>query len=103
MFLEFSCGPECLRLENRDLRHKIISLTLLWPLRQAYCVSWGKTCKYGNVIDFSDLPYSFSEVGTKEDPMVAETINPIAIRQQKDMREKLAAMKEKRLLNQKLG
>uniref|UniRef100_A0A146Z203 Spliceosome associated factor 1, recruiter of U4/U6.U5 tri-snRNP n=1 Tax=Fundulus heteroclitus TaxID=8078 RepID=A0A146Z203_FUNHE len=43
------------------------------------------------------------ELGTKEEPLVAETINPVLIRQQKDMREKLAAMKEKRLLNQKLG
>ncbi|XP_007549677.1 U4/U6.U5 tri-snRNP-associated protein 1 [Poecilia formosa] len=43
------------------------------------------------------------ELGTKEAPMVAETINPVLIRQQKEMREKLAAMKEKRLLNQKLG
>ncbi|XP_063059230.1 U4/U6.U5 tri-snRNP-associated protein 1 [Engraulis encrasicolus] len=43
------------------------------------------------------------ELGTKEDPKVAETINPITISKQKDMREKLAAMKEKRLLNQKLG
>uniref|UniRef100_A0A6Q2XUD5 Spliceosome associated factor 1, recruiter of U4/U6.U5 tri-snRNP n=1 Tax=Esox lucius TaxID=8010 RepID=A0A6Q2XUD5_ESOLU len=43
------------------------------------------------------------ELGTKEQPMVAETINPVHIKQQKDMREKLAAMKEKRLLNQKLG
>lgn len=43
------------------------------------------------------------ELGTKEDPKVAETINPVTIRKQKDMREKLAAMKEKRLLNKKLG
>lgn len=43
------------------------------------------------------------ELGTKEEPLVAETINPVLIRQEKEMREKLAAMKEKRLLNQKLG
>lgn len=43
------------------------------------------------------------ESGTKEEPIVAETINPVLIQQQKEMREKLAAMKEKRLLNQKLG
>ncbi|CAB1316118.1 unnamed protein product [Coregonus sp. 'balchen'] len=43
------------------------------------------------------------ELGTKEQPMVAETINPVYIKQQKEMREKLAAMKEKRLLNKKLG
>lgn len=43
------------------------------------------------------------ELGTKEEPMVAETINPVLIQQQKEMREKLAAMKEKRILNQKLG
>ncbi|XP_042341692.1 U4/U6.U5 tri-snRNP-associated protein 1 [Plectropomus leopardus] len=43
------------------------------------------------------------ELGTKDEPVVAETINPFHIKQQKDMREKLAAMKEKRILNQKLG
>ncbi|KAL6110896.1 sart1 [Pungitius sinensis] len=43
------------------------------------------------------------ELGTKEDPLVAETINPVLIKKQKDMREKLAAMKEKRIQNQKLG
>lgn len=43
------------------------------------------------------------ELGTKEEPLVADTINPVLIKQQKEMREKLAAMKEKRLLNQKLG
>ncbi|CAL8330516.1 unnamed protein product [Merluccius merluccius] len=43
------------------------------------------------------------ELGTKEEPLVAETINPIHIKKQKEMREKLAAMKEKRILNQKLG
>lgn len=35
--------------------------------------------------------------------MLAEVINPIQIRQQTEIREKLAALKEKRLLNQKLG
>ncbi|XP_064407778.1 U4/U6.U5 tri-snRNP-associated protein 1 isoform X2 [Latimeria chalumnae] len=44
------------------------------------------------------------ESGTsKEDPVVVEAINPIAIKQREELREKLAAMKEKRLLNQKLG
>ncbi|KAF7663909.1 hypothetical protein LDENG_00195900 [Lucifuga dentata] len=43
------------------------------------------------------------ELGTKEEPVVAETINPVLIQQQKDMKEKLAAMKEKRIQNQKLG
>lgn len=43
------------------------------------------------------------ELGTKEEPLVAETINPVYIQQQKDMREKLAAMKEKRIRNKKLG
>lgn len=43
------------------------------------------------------------ETGTKEDPVVAETINPVSIQQQKEIREKLAALKEKRILNQKLG
>ncbi|XP_017264694.1 U4/U6.U5 tri-snRNP-associated protein 1 [Kryptolebias marmoratus] len=50
-----------------------------------------------------DLNENKKELGTKEEPMVAETINPVVIQQQKEMREKLAAMKEKRLLNQKLG
>uniref|UniRef100_A0A673IF04 U4/U6.U5 tri-snRNP-associated protein 1-like n=1 Tax=Sinocyclocheilus rhinocerous TaxID=307959 RepID=A0A673IF04_9TELE len=44
-----------------------------------------------------------SEAGTKEEPLLAEAINPVHIRQQAEMREKLAALKEKRLLNQKLG
>ncbi|XP_061882055.1 U4/U6.U5 tri-snRNP-associated protein 1 [Entelurus aequoreus] len=43
------------------------------------------------------------ELGTKEEPLVAETINPSLIQKQKDLKEKLAAMKEKRLLNKKLG
>lgn len=50
-----------------------------------------------------ELNENKKELGTKEDPKVAETINPVLIQQQKDMREKLAAAKEKRLLNQKLG
>lgn len=50
-----------------------------------------------------ELNESKKELGTKEDPLVAETINPIHIKKQKEMREKLAAMKEKRILNQKLG
>jgi len=44
-----------------------------------------------------------SETGTKEEPLVAETINPVHIKQQAEIREKLAALKEKRLLNKKLG
>uniref|UniRef100_A0A8C2PNS7 Spliceosome associated factor 1, recruiter of U4/U6.U5 tri-snRNP n=1 Tax=Cyprinus carpio TaxID=7962 RepID=A0A8C2PNS7_CYPCA len=44
-----------------------------------------------------------SLAGTKEEPLLAETINPVQIRQQAEMREKLAALKEKRLLNKKLG
>ncbi|XP_057699482.1 U4/U6.U5 tri-snRNP-associated protein 1 [Corythoichthys intestinalis] len=43
------------------------------------------------------------ELGTKEEPLVAETINPALAQKEKDLKEKLAAMKEKRLLNQKLG
>ncbi|XP_068445420.1 U4/U6.U5 tri-snRNP-associated protein 1 [Clinocottus analis] len=50
-----------------------------------------------------ELSENKKELGTKEDPMVAETINPVLIKKQKDMREKLAAMKEKRLQNKKLG
>ncbi|KAM9315059.1 U4/U6.U5 tri-snRNP-associated protein 1 [Pholidichthys leucotaenia] len=50
-----------------------------------------------------ELNESKKELGTKEEPLVAETINPVLIQQQKEMREKLAAMKEKRILNQKLG
>ncbi|KAF7225429.1 U4/U6.U5 tri-snRNP-associated protein 1 [Nothobranchius furzeri] len=50
-----------------------------------------------------ELNENKKELGTKEEPLVAETINPVLIQQQKEMREKLAAMKEKRLLNQKLG
>ncbi|XP_014818237.1 PREDICTED: U4/U6.U5 tri-snRNP-associated protein 1-like [Calidris pugnax] len=43
------------------------------------------------------------ESGTKEDPVAADVINPLAQRQREELREKLAAAKEKRLLNQKLG
>ncbi|KAM4617349.1 U4/U6.U5 tri-snRNP-associated protein 1-like isoform 1-T1 [Discoglossus pictus] len=44
-----------------------------------------------------------TESGTKEDPVAAAVINPLVLRQQQELREKLAAAKEKRLLNQKLG
>lgn len=50
-----------------------------------------------------ELNETKKELGTKEDPVVAETINPVLIQKQKDIKEKLAAMKEKRILNQKLG
>lgn len=50
-----------------------------------------------------ELNEAKKEIGTKEDPVVAETINPVTIQQQKEIREKLAALKEKRILNQKLG
>ncbi|XP_051941139.1 U4/U6.U5 tri-snRNP-associated protein 1 [Hippocampus zosterae] len=50
-----------------------------------------------------DLNDNKKELGTKEEPLVAETINPALMQKQKDIKEKLAAMKEKRLLNQKLG
>ncbi|XP_042566881.1 U4/U6.U5 tri-snRNP-associated protein 1 [Cyprinus carpio] len=43
------------------------------------------------------------KAGTKEEPLLAEAINPVHIKQQAEMREKLAALKEKRLLNKKLG
>ncbi|XP_056657289.1 U4/U6.U5 tri-snRNP-associated protein 1 [Monodelphis domestica] len=43
------------------------------------------------------------EAGTKEEPVLADVINPMALRQREELREKLAAAKEKRLLNQKLG
>ncbi|XP_053304354.1 U4/U6.U5 tri-snRNP-associated protein 1 [Spea bombifrons] len=44
-----------------------------------------------------------TECGSKEDPVAAAVINPLALRHQQELREKLAAAKEKRLLNQKLG
>ncbi|XP_076001362.1 U4/U6.U5 tri-snRNP-associated protein 1 [Genypterus blacodes] len=50
-----------------------------------------------------DMNETKKELGTKEEPVVAETINPVLIQQQKDMREKLAALKEKRIQNKKLG
>lgn len=50
-----------------------------------------------------ELNENKKELGTKEEPLVAETINPVLIKQQKEIREKLAALKEKRILNQKLG
>ncbi|TRY54150.1 hypothetical protein DNTS_034832 [Danionella cerebrum] len=46
---------------------------------------------------------SRKKAGTKEEPLLAEVINPVHLKQQAEMREKLAALKEKRLLNQKLG
>ncbi|XP_075043531.1 U4/U6.U5 tri-snRNP-associated protein 1 [Mixophyes fleayi] len=44
-----------------------------------------------------------TESGTKEDPVAAAIINPLVLRHQQEIREKLAAAKEKRMLNQKLG
>ncbi|KAM9302149.1 U4/U6.U5 tri-snRNP-associated protein 1 [Gastrophryne carolinensis] len=44
-----------------------------------------------------------TESGTKEDPVAAAVINPLILKQQQELREKLAAAKEKRMLNQKLG
>ncbi|XP_053908440.1 U4/U6.U5 tri-snRNP-associated protein 1 [Cuculus canorus] len=43
------------------------------------------------------------EAGTQEEPVVAEALNPLAQRQRQEIRERLAAAKEKRLLNQRLG
>lgn len=50
-----------------------------------------------------ELHTSKTECGTKEDPVAAAIINPLILRQQQELREKLAAAKEKRMLNQKLG
>lgn len=50
-----------------------------------------------------ELNESKKELGTKEEPILAEVINPVVIQQQKEIREKLAALKEKRIQNQKLG
>lgn len=50
-----------------------------------------------------EMNESKKELGTKEEPILAEVINPVVIQQQKEMREKLAALKEKRIQNQKLG
>ncbi|XP_075693498.1 U4/U6.U5 tri-snRNP-associated protein 1 [Rhinoderma darwinii] len=50
-----------------------------------------------------ELKTSKTESGTKEDPVAATVINPLVLRQQQELREKLAAAKEKRMLNQKLG
>ncbi|KAM3918325.1 U4/U6.U5 tri-snRNP-associated protein 1 isoform 2-T3 [Leptodactylus fuscus] len=50
-----------------------------------------------------ELNTSKTESGTKEDPVAATIINPLILRQQQELREKLAAAKEKRMLNQKLG
>ncbi|KAG9475337.1 hypothetical protein GDO78_003655 [Eleutherodactylus coqui] len=44
-----------------------------------------------------------NETGTKEDPVAATIINPLILKQQQELREKLAAAKVKRMLNQKLG
>ncbi|XP_075425917.1 U4/U6.U5 tri-snRNP-associated protein 1 [Ascaphus truei] len=50
-----------------------------------------------------ELHTSKTECGSKEDPVAAAVINPLALRHQQELREKLAAAKEKRLLNKKLG
>ncbi|XP_069821336.1 U4/U6.U5 tri-snRNP-associated protein 1 [Dendropsophus ebraccatus] len=50
-----------------------------------------------------ELNTAKTESGTKEDPVAAAIINPLILRQQQELREKLAAAKEKRMLNQKLG
>ncbi|KAM4018165.1 U4/U6.U5 tri-snRNP-associated protein 1 [Anomaloglossus baeobatrachus] len=50
-----------------------------------------------------ELNTAKTESGTKEDPVAAAVINPLILRQQQELREKLAAAKEKRMLNQKLG
>ncbi|KAG8563562.1 hypothetical protein GDO81_016131 [Engystomops pustulosus] len=50
-----------------------------------------------------ELNTTKNESGTKEDPVAAAIINPLILRQQQELREKLAAAKEKRMLNQKLG
>lgn len=50
-----------------------------------------------------ELNENKKELGTKEEPLVAETINPVTIQKEREMREKLAALKEKRIQNQKLG
>uniref|UniRef100_W5M189 Uncharacterized protein n=1 Tax=Lepisosteus oculatus TaxID=7918 RepID=W5M189_LEPOC len=50
-----------------------------------------------------ELNENKKELGTKEEPLVAEVINPVTLKHQAEIREKLAALKEKRLLNQKLG
>lgn len=50
-----------------------------------------------------ELNETKKELGTKEEPILAEVINPVTIQQQKEIREKLAALKEKRIQNQKLG
>ncbi|XP_073514547.1 U4/U6.U5 tri-snRNP-associated protein 1 [Phyllobates terribilis] len=50
-----------------------------------------------------ELSTAKTESGTKEDPVAAAVINPLILRQQQELREKLAAAKEKRMLNQKLG
>lgn len=44
-----------------------------------------------------------AETGSQEQPVVADVVNPLALRQRQEIRERLAAAKEKRLQNQKLG
>nr|DBA17106.1 TPA: hypothetical protein GDO54_002601 [Pyxicephalus adspersus] len=50
-----------------------------------------------------ELNTAKNESGTKEDPVAAAVINPLILKQQQELREKLAAAKEKRMINQKLG
>uniref|UniRef100_A0A4W4DYM5 U4/U6.U5 tri-snRNP-associated protein 1 n=1 Tax=Electrophorus electricus TaxID=8005 RepID=A0A4W4DYM5_ELEEL len=89
--------------ENDGKYHKpiVVIIRFIWFVLIAFTNDRKLRAKLG--LKPLELNENKKELGTKEEPLLAEAINPVHIKQQNEMREKLAALKEKRLLNQKLG
>lgn len=103
---EKSSGEPRIKREKNDLAYEE-SNTDVGPLSASgdASLSVEETNKLRAKLGLKPLEMNESkkELGTKEEPILAEVINPVVIQQQKEMREKLAALKEKRIQNQKLG
>lgn len=103
---EKSSGEPRIKREKNDLAYEE-SNTDVGPLSASgdASLSVEETNKLRAKLGLKPLEMNESkkELGTKEEPILAEVINPVVIQQQKEIREKLAALKEKRILNQKLG
>lgn len=103
---EKSSGEPRIKKEKNDLAYEE-SNTDVGPLSASgdASLSVEETNKLRAKLGLKPLEMNESkkELGTKEEPILAEVINPVVIQQQKEMREKLAALKEKRIQNQKLG
>lgn len=103
---ERSSGEPRIKKEKNDLAYEE-SNTDVGPLSASgdASLSVEETNKLRAKLGLKPLEMNESkkELGTKEEPILAEVINPVVIQQQKEMREKLAALKEKRIQNQKLG